>query len=219
MGDIDHRTHRAVRRLPAALSLIALSLATTGCGAASAESLLLVEDHPVRGGAVEDASDATALERLVHDEVNRARAAEGLGPLGWDGRLLAPARDHSRDMVTRSYFAHESPEGERFGDRYERHGVQCRVLIRRLPGGGQRFATGGENIARYPMARGIATDHRGQRTYVGLRTPAQLARDVVDGWMHSPGHRANILRPHWRGEAIGVAVDGQGYVLVTQVFC
>jgi uncharacterized protein YkwD len=209
----------ANRRSATRLPWLAVPWLVFGCAAASAENLLLVEDHPVRGGAVEDADDATALERLVHAEVNRARAAQGLGPLAWDPALLAPARDHSRDMVARGYFAHASPEGERFGDRYERHGVQCRVLIRRLPGGGQRFATGGENLARYPMARGIATDHRGQRTYVGLRTPAQLARDVVDGWMHSPGHRANILRPHWRGEAIGVAVDGQGYVLVTQVFC
>jgi len=35
----------------------------------------------------------------------------------------------------------------------------------------------------------------------GLGTPAE----IVDGWMHSPGHRANILNPRFRRAGVGVA--------------
>ncbi|HEX8205524.1 MAG TPA: CAP domain-containing protein [Solirubrobacteraceae bacterium] len=44
---------------------------------------------------------------------------------------------------------------------------------------------------------------------------AGVASSIVDGWMHSPGHRANILRPGF--EEIGVAVveDGAEAIYVT----
>jgi uncharacterized protein YkwD len=48
-------------------------------------------------------------------------------------------------------------------------------------------ATGGENIA---FGDG------------GLASPAS----IVDGWMHSPGHRANILQPTYREVGIGVTL-------------
>jgi uncharacterized protein YkwD len=45
----------------------------------------------------------------------------------------------------------------------------------------------------------------------------QFARVAVDGWMKSPGHRANILDPSYDKSGIGVAlVGGQAYA--TQVF-
>jgi uncharacterized protein YkwD len=44
---------------------------------------------------------------------------------------------------------------------------------------------------------------------------AGTASSIVDGWMHSPGHRENILRP--RFEEIGVAIveDGEERIYVT----
>lgn len=47
----------------------------------------------------------------------------------------------------------------------------------------------------------------------GQRTPA----DVLDSWMRSPGHRANILGAHSQiGIGVGVTADGKKYY--TQVF-
>ena len=42
-----------------------------------------------------------------------------------------------------------------------------------------------------------------------------MAFQVVDGWMHSPGHRENILIKHWQTEGIGVYVARDGSVFVT----
>lgn len=40
--------------------------------------------------------------------------------------------------------------------------------------------------------------------------------DMMDGWMNSPGHRANILNPDFT--ELGVAIDEQGPTLWVQVF-
>lgn len=45
----------------------------------------------------------------------------------------------------------------------------------------------------------------------------QFARIAVDGWMKSPGHRANILDPSYDQSGIGVALIGGG-AFATQVF-
>jgi uncharacterized protein YkwD len=50
-------------------------------------------------------------------------------------------------------------------------------------------------------------------------TIKQIAESTVKGWMHSPGHRKNILAPHWRSEGIGVALSPDDKVYITQNFC
>jgi uncharacterized protein YkwD len=43
------------------------------------------------------------------------------------------------------------------------------------------------------------------------------AKEVVDGWLHSPGHRRNI-EGDFRLTGIGVATAGNGMVYFTQIF-
>lgn len=50
---------------------------------------------------------------------------------------------------------------------------------------------------------------------VAYRYPT--AKIVVDGWMHSPGHRRNILG-HYTLTGIGVARDEKGHPYYTQMF-
>ena len=47
--------------------------------------------------------------------------------------------------------------------------------------------------------------------------PEEFARQAVDGWMKSPGHRANILNPRYDMSGIGVARVG-GDAVATQIF-
>ncbi len=37
--------------------------------------------------------------------------------------------------------------------------------------------------------------------------------------MKSPGHRENILTPHWKREGIGVEIAPDDNVYITQNFC
>lgn len=64
-----------------------------------------------------------ALEDALHDAVNEIRVREGLIPLRRDPAVDRVARAHSRDMVARRYFAHETPEGLTPPDRLARGGV------------------------------------------------------------------------------------------------
>jgi uncharacterized protein YkwD len=55
------------------------------------------------------------LDVVARTNAERLRA--GCGPLRVDGRLAAAARAHSADMVNRSYFEHDSPDGGTPADR------------------------------------------------------------------------------------------------------
>ncbi|MGW5618218.1 CAP domain-containing protein [Streptomyces sp. NPDC003877] len=54
----------------------------------------------------------------------------------------------------------------------------------------------------------------GENIACGQRSPA----DVVEGWMNSPGHRANILRPDFTHIGIGFAGGGRAGTYWTQMF-
>ena len=64
-----------------------------------------------------------SLEAALHASVNAVRQQQGLIPLQRDPAIDAVARAHSRDMVARRYFAHETPEGLTPPDRLQRGGI------------------------------------------------------------------------------------------------
>ncbi|MBK3579847.1 TerD family protein, partial [Streptomyces sp. MBT65] len=69
-----------------------------------------------------------------------------------------------------------------------------------------------------PWDRAAAAGSRrrtiGENIACGQRSPAQ----VVEGWMNSPGHRANILKPAFTHIGIGFAGGGQMGTYWTQLF-
>jgi len=142
-------------------------------------------------GSPEPVSNETtaAYEAAIHEEINAVRTTEGHTALTHRDDLAAVARGHSRDMATRSFFAHENPDGDSVNGRLDAAGVACRAA--------------GENIAK-------------REPYAG--TPDELADEIVGQWMASPGHRDNILRDRWTAEGIGVYATTDE-VWVTQVFC
>jgi uncharacterized protein YkwD len=110
--------------------------------------------------------------------INRERARRGLRKLRVSRALRVAAGRHSSDMARRDFFAHVSPGGADLLDRIRATGIAI------ASSGGSR--TVGENIA-----------WGGGR----LGTPQAIVR----AWMHSPGHRANILRRGYRRVGVGVA--------------
>ncbi len=49
----------------------------------------------------------------------------------------------------------------------------------------------------------------------GFKNPLKCA---VEGWMHSPAHKENLLSTRWKDSAIGIAVTEDGTYYFTQVF-
>lgn len=61
---------------------------------------------------------------------------------------------------------------------------------------------------------GIKFSSAGENIAMGQRTP----EEVMNGWMNSPGHRANILSPSYTELGVGLAKDSQGRCYWTQMF-
>ena len=107
--------------------------------------------------------------------LNEQRAAHGLTALTESSVLDRAAEGYAQDMVDGSFFDHVSPGGG--------------TMLQRIKAAGWAPAgawSAGENIA---WGSG------------SLSTPAS----IVDGWMHSAGHRANILNGAYGLIGIGIA--------------
>ena len=130
------------------------------------------------------------VEDLVFAMTNQARRAKGLAPLSKDDELRHVARAYSNDMLLRRFFDHTTPDGVSFDERIsERYRHQVRIM--------------GENIW---SASGYS-----------LGTIQQVAQDIVDDWMSSPGHRENILDPKFTHLGVGVSARHQS-LRATQEF-
>ena len=71
----------------------------------------------------EPAPELAPLEAALHERVNRFRGEQRLIQLERRDDLDAVARAHSRDMIERGYFAHETPEGRNPVDRIHGAGI------------------------------------------------------------------------------------------------
>lgn len=75
--------------------------------------------------------------------------------------------------------------------------------------------TGSDGSSPWDRARRAGyTKAIGENVAAGYRTPEA----VMDGWMNSPGHRANILNCQARAIGVGVAAAGDGTPYWTQMF-
>lgn len=149
-------------------------------------------------------ADAKALARRVHAAVNSARRAEGLPALAFDPALAAVAAVHSADMAARGFFAHASPEGLRSRDRVEAAAYPFRRL--------------GENLYRGSAYDRIVRTRtpRGESVRYEWRDVDVQAAHVVRQWLASPGHRRNLLSPHFETHGVGVAPGPDHTWYVTQ---
>lgn len=135
------------------------------------------------GAACGDSSLAPAPDNL--DQVaasilcllNAERADAGLAPLTRNGQLDAASQGMSDEMVRARFFAHETPDGRNLVDRVKPTGY--------LPKSDKWVL--GENLA---WGSG------------GLSTPGA----IVNGWMNSPGHKANVLASDYKDIGIGIVL-------------
>jgi len=109
--------------------------------------------------------------------VNRERANHREPPLRVNTELQRAAQTHTESMAFGDYVEHMGPSGDTPLSRARRAGY--------MSGPHSGFEMG-ENIAWGTGPRA---------------TPGE----IVASWMASPGHRANILNPHFRDTAIGVS--------------
>ena len=119
--------------------------------------------------------DLPQTEIAIVEMTNAFRKDNKLGALKPNAALTAAARAFADYLGKSGKFGHEA-DGRQPAQRAEAQGY--------------RYCTVAENLALNLDSRGFETQ--------------QLAREAIEGWKGSPGHRANMLRPYVT--EIGVAV-------------
>ena len=143
--------------------------------AAGAIAIVLTAVAPALAAPARHDSSSTLapLESAVLVRLNEIRVAHGLVPLRLNASLTTAASDHSAAMLAKGFFSHDSAAGADFSSWIVRYYAAPRYS----------YWSAGENLV-------WASGTLGAARAVGL-------------WMHSPEHRANILRRQWR--EIGIA--------------
>lgn len=161
------------------------------------------------GRSLLDGPDPISLEESANEVamleiINEVRRRSGLAPVRPDRRLDEVARKHSEEMLSLGYFDHTSPidENKSLSDRFENDGVSFRRAT--------------ENIAKYPYKQPASVRVAGT-SELTAQTPGTLAEKMMEGYMNSPGHRANILDPQVGRVGIGTVI-GRRYAYNTQNF-
>ena len=130
-----------------------------------------------------------ALSQQVVALTNQHRASIGLGPLAFSPTLTASALWKSGHMAAHGYFSHDDAA---FAPLTQPRSWSNRVRDCDYPAN----SAFGENIAGgYPSAQA-----------------------VVNGWLNSPGHRANIENGSYKAIGVGAVRDQGGGLWWTQNF-
>lgn len=149
------------------------------------DPIALPDEQPLFTGCsrVNVAVQNAAYEQQVVELVNQKRAENGQPPLKRYGELDFAARYHSKDQHDDNYVKH---------DTHDRSGGQLVFVCDTW----QRFAN------YYP-----STGARGENIAAGYSTPS----DVMQGWIESAGHLANILNSNYREIGVGYFNGSNGY--------
>jgi len=146
-------------------------------------------------GSPDQSRANSAIEAEIVNLANAFRASNGLAPLAVNGRLNQAADLHSLDMTATSNLY-----GPNQGMQHELNGVLYPGITDRLDAAGyDEWTTSfryGENIA------------------YGFTSAAA----VMQAWMNSPGHRANLLNPEFTEIGVSVRADAAGRLFFTQDF-
>lgn len=123
--------------------------------------------------------DIPATETLVIEMTNTVRAREKLGPVKPDKALAIAARAYAQYLAKANAFSHTA---------------DGRQPAARANAAGYEFCQIAENLALSESSRGFAAQ--------------ALATETVEGWLNSPGHRANLLAKGVTDIAVAVAKVG-----------
>lgn len=153
-----------------------------------------------------------SLEKEIHDLINIERVNYGLDSLYWDSEISDVSRKHSQDMAVNNYFEHVNLLGEDPTDRARREGYSCYKDY------GSYYTEGlAENIFQNNLYDSVTTINL--IPFHDWNTQSEIAKSTVQGWMNSQGHRENILNGDYTKEGIGISVNDDDEVYITENFC
>lgn len=135
--------------------------------------------------------DVPAVEQAVIEMTNAFRRENRLGQVTASPALTKAARAYAVYLAKNNAFSHTADN---------------RDVGTRASASGYQWCSIGENLAMNLDSRGFET--------------RALAQQTVEGWINSPGHKENLLGPHYTEIGVGVvqAPDKNPKYITVQVF-
>ncbi len=127
---------------------------------------------------IDDSPDIKAMKDKVIELTNIERAKVGAAPVKYNAFLEKAAQGYGEELFEKNYLEHYSPEGVGTEERILDSGYLDAMYACEC---GNNFSVG-ENLGKEQ------------------KTP----EEVVKGWMNSPTHRENLLKPEYRDIGIGM---------------
>ena len=160
--------------------------------------------------------DIEALEQSVHERVNEVRREAKLSTLIWNNKLAEVARAHSVDMGENHFFDHVNLRGESLKMRAGRGGFVCRH-----PGNDYTIFGLGENLYMTQLYESYQMHYSNGKAHLEFswKSPERIAREAVEAWEESPGHRENLMRSSFVFQGIGIVLTEDHEIYVTQNLC
>lgn len=153
------------------------------------------------------------IEKWVIEFTNDERIIAGLHTFRHDATVSDIARSHSEDMARLGLMSHDIG-GRGPTDRAMAAGYDCRAYRR---DGSYSYGLS-ENVAEHPRVTQWMGTGMSWRPVGYYRDAKEAARELVQGWMNSPGHRENILDREAHRLGVGIAIQEvpeNGYVSET----
>lgn len=144
--------------------------------------------------APEKKLESEIIERELLRLINNEREGAGLESLGFEEHMLFAARIRAEEAL--SSFSHTRPDGTPYNTAFDEAGFSYAGKWH------------GENLASLHVAAGIFDEKN-------------IAVELFDGLMSSPGHRGNMLNENFLQAGIGVVVrqaDGSIDIASSQLF-
>lgn len=153
-----------------------------------------------------DSLDRSLLELAVFFATNEQRVKHKLPEVSYNDLLAKAARNHSEDMARLDFFNHEN----KFNKKRKEPTNRCAEVGIANPIIAENIAEGfiieyEANVKVLVPEKGVFVDQKTDKILPN-RTYLQLADNLVDRWMNSPGHRTNILSTDAKELGCGIAL-------------
>ena len=151
--------------------------------------------------------DYKLLAAAVFYETSRRRikANSSLPAYKYSKKCRLAAQMHANDMVKGNFFSHTNPRDSK-----------KRSLTQRVKKFNYGASTWGENIATAFAIQYKAGSMVSSFKNIPPHTYINFAKDLVNGWMNSPGHRANILNKRFTHLGTGNRLWRKGDVMMSK---
>jgi len=174
----------------------ALISSLTGCGGGSSDSTGTTEDPnsptsytvpPLSTNTKQDYLDAINNARAVQQDCGTEGIKSAVPALAWNDKLYSAAAEHSYDMAKSDTFSHTG-SGTQSDWTSEQKGLgRGSTVTERIENSGYDWQRNGENIA--------------------AGTNLDTADAVIQVWLNSAGHCANLMNPDFQDIGMAMVED------------